>query len=82
MMLGLPCVATEVGTTPLIIRHDENGLLVRTEDQWLEALRRLLDDPGMRRKLGEQARRDAAANYSVKAIAADYRRVLASVTGE
>jgi glycosyltransferase involved in cell wall biosynthesis len=82
MMLGLPCVATDVGTTPLIIRHDDNGLLVRTEEQWLDALRRLLDDPALRRRLGEQARRDAVANYSVKAVAADYRRVLASVMGE
>jgi glycosyltransferase involved in cell wall biosynthesis len=79
MMTGLPCVATNVGTTPLIIRHDENGLLVHSESEWLQALKRLLDDPGLRRRLGEQARRDAVANYSVNAVAADYRRVLASV---
>jgi glycosyltransferase involved in cell wall biosynthesis len=82
MMMGLPCVATDVGTTPLIIRHDDNGLLARTEEEWLGALRRLLDDPGLRRRLGEQARRDAVAKYSVKAVAADYRRVLASVMGD
>ncbi len=82
MMMGLPCVATDVGTTPLIIRDGDNGLLVRTEEEWFEALRRLLDDPALRRKLGEQARRDAVANYSVTAIAADYRQVLASVTGK
>jgi len=81
MMLGLPCVATDVGTTPLIIRHGENGLLVKSQSEWVDALRRLLDDPGLRRRLGEQARRDAVANYSVKSVAADYRRVLASVMG-
>jgi glycosyltransferase involved in cell wall biosynthesis len=76
MMMGLPCVATDVGTTPLIIRDGENGLLVRTEEEWLSALRRLLDDPGLRRRLGKQARKDAVANYSTKAIAARYRDVL------
>jgi L-malate glycosyltransferase len=81
MMLGLPCIATDVGTTPLIIRHGENGLLVKSEAEWVDALRRLLDDPGLRRRLGEQARRDAVANYSVKSVAADYRRVLASMMG-
>jgi glycosyltransferase involved in cell wall biosynthesis len=81
MMLGLPCVATDVGTTPLIIRHGENGLLVKSEAEWLDALRRLLDDPGLRRRLGERARGDAVSNYSVKAVAADYRRVLRSVMG-
>jgi L-malate glycosyltransferase len=78
MMMGLPCVATDVGTTPLIIRDGENGLLVRTEDEWLNALVRLLDDPQLRRRLGEAARRDAVAKYSTKAVAAQYRQVLSS----
>lgn len=82
MTMGLPCVASNVGTTPLIIRHGENGMLVRTEQEWLDALRRLLDDSQLRRRLGEEARRDAVAKYSVKAVAADYRRVLAKVMGE
>ena len=79
MMMGLPCVATDVGTTPLIIRDGENGLLVRTEEDWLVALKRLLDDADLRRRLGEAARADAVAKYSTKAIAAQYRRVLESV---
>ena len=78
MAMGLPCVATAVGTTPLIIRDGENGLLVRTEEEWLSALIRLLDDPELRRRLGEAARRDAVAKYSTKAIAAQYRAVLSS----
>lgn len=78
MAMGLPCVATHVGTTPLIIRDGENGLLVRTEDEWLDALMRLLDGPELRRRLGEAARRDAVAKYSTKAIAAQYRQVLSS----
>ncbi|MEO7277722.1 MAG: glycosyltransferase, partial [Sphingomicrobium sp.] len=68
--------------TPLIIRDGENGLLVRTEGEWIDALRRLLDDPGLRRRLGEQARRDAVANYSTDAIAAEYRAVLDNVIGQ
>ncbi|MBA3666267.1 MAG: glycosyltransferase family 4 protein [Sphingomonas sp.] len=78
MAFGLPCVATDVGTTPDIIRHGENGLLVRTEEEWMAALEQLIDQPGLRRRLGEQARADAVARYSIKAVAADYRRALAS----
>jgi len=78
MAFGLPCVATEVGTTPEIIRHGENGLLVQSEGQWLAALEQLIDQPDLRRRLGEQARRDAVASYSIKAVAADYRAALAS----
>jgi glycosyltransferase involved in cell wall biosynthesis len=80
MAFGLPTVATEVGTTPRLIRHGENGLLVKTEDEWLEALERLIRDPALRRKLGEAARRDAVEKYSTRAIAAEYRRVIESVT--
>jgi glycosyltransferase involved in cell wall biosynthesis len=79
MMMGLPCVATDVGTTPMIIRDGENGLVVSTEDEWLQALKKLIDDPDLRRRLGETARRDATSKYSTRAIAAAYRRVLASV---
>ena len=79
MAFGLPCVATEVGTTPLLIRHGENGLLVRTENEWVDALEVLVRDPALRRRLGEAARKDAIDKYSLHAIAADYRDILNSV---
>ena len=79
MMMGIPCVATDVGTTPLIIQDGDNGLLARTEDEWLEGLRRLIDDAALRRAIGERARDDAVANYSRKAVAARYRAVLDAV---
>lgn len=79
MMMAIPCVATDVGTTPLIIGNGENGLLVRTEDEWVRALTRLLDDPDLRRRLGKAARRDAVEKYSTNAIAAHYRQVLSNV---
>jgi glycosyltransferase involved in cell wall biosynthesis len=82
MAFGLPCVATDVGTTPRIIRDGENGLLVRTDAEWIAAIERLVDDPDLRRRLGEQARLDALAHYSVAAVASDYRRVLNGVMGE
>lgn len=79
MAFGLPIVATEVGTTPMLIANGENGLLVKTEEEWLTALERLLRDPELRRRLGEAARRNVVANYSTRAIAGQYRRVLEDV---
>ena len=80
MAFGLPCVATNVGTAPLLIRDGENGLLVRTPAEWIAALDLLIGDPGLRRRLGAAARADADRNYSTRAIAGNYRRVLQSVT--
>jgi glycosyltransferase involved in cell wall biosynthesis len=76
MAFALPCVATDVGTTPLLIRDGENGLLVRSEAEWEAALERLLREPDLRRKLGEAARRDAVALYSTAVIAGRYREVI------
>ncbi len=81
MAFALPTVATRVGTTPRIIRDGENGLLVESEQEWIDALERLVRDPELRRRLGQAARADAEALYSTKAVAAEYRRVLASVMG-
>jgi glycosyltransferase involved in cell wall biosynthesis len=80
MAFGLPAIATEVGTTPLIIRHGQNGMLVKTDEDWLNALETLIRDPQMRRRLGEAARQDAVAKYSTKAIAGQYRHILKSLT--
>jgi glycosyltransferase involved in cell wall biosynthesis len=76
MAFGLPCVATEVGTTPMLITDYVNGRLVRTEDDWLDALEELVRNPDLRRRLGVKARRDAVANYSLHAIAMKYNSVL------
>jgi glycosyltransferase involved in cell wall biosynthesis len=81
MAFGIPPVATNVGTTPMLIRPGENGLLVKSEDDWINALETLIRDPDMRRRLGERAREDAVRNYSTRAVAADYRRVLTDVMG-
>lgn len=79
MAFALPCVATDAGNTPNLIRDGENGLLVTSEAEWEAALEKLLLDPALRRRLGEAARKDAVAKYSVKAIAAQYRAVIESV---
>jgi glycosyltransferase involved in cell wall biosynthesis len=76
MAFALPIVATNVGNTPNLIRHGENGLLVNSEAEWEAALEQLLIDPALRRRLGEAARKDAVAHYSVNAIAQHYRAVI------
>lgn len=79
MMMGIPCVASNVGTTPLIIADGVNGLLARSDDEWHAALLRLIDDAALRGAIGSQAREDAVGNYSRKAVAARYRAVLDAV---
>jgi glycosyltransferase involved in cell wall biosynthesis len=79
MMFGLPAVATNVGTTPMIIDHDVNGILVESDSDWLNALERLIRDPALRKRLGDAARIKAEQNYSTRAVASMYRKVLATL---
>ena len=79
MAFGLPCVATDVGTTPLLITHHKNGMLVKSDDEWVDALELLVKKPDLRRKLGQAARESVVANYSLTAIGTQYCEVLEKV---
>jgi glycosyltransferase involved in cell wall biosynthesis len=59
---GLAVLTTPVGTMPELIRDGENGLFVRRDvDDIAAKLRRLRDDPGLRRRLGSAARASVEA---------------------
>jgi glycosyltransferase involved in cell wall biosynthesis len=53
MTLGLPVIATSVGSVPYIISHEENGLLVspRNPDEIADNITRLIENPSLREKI-------------------------------
>jgi glycosyltransferase involved in cell wall biosynthesis len=57
LAVGTPVVATAVGGVPELVRDGENGLLVPRGDAeaLAEAIRRLVDDPGLRGRLAANA---------------------------
>jgi glycosyltransferase involved in cell wall biosynthesis len=68
---GLAVIATPVGAVPEVVDHARNGLLVPAGevDALASALTRLLDDEGLRLRLGETARRDHAERYEINTYA-------------
>jgi len=78
MAFGLPTVATNVGTTPQIIQHLENGWLVSTDEEWVVALETLVKRADLRRKLGVAARKTVLENYSIHAVKSRYLSILNS----
>ena len=76
MALGLPTVATNVGTTPRIIQQHENGWVVKTDEEWVDALEALVKDADLRRKIGEAARATVLEKYSTHAIKSTYLSIL------
>lgn len=71
MMAGLAIVATDVGDTAVAIEHEKTGLLIppRDEAALTDALRRLITDPALRKRLGTAAREKALAEFSLDAMA-------------
>jgi glycosyltransferase involved in cell wall biosynthesis len=59
----IPCVASPVGINSSIIRNNENGFLASSEEEWIDALEKLLLSRELRKRLGENGRRDAISKY-------------------
>jgi glycosyltransferase involved in cell wall biosynthesis len=71
----LPIVATRVGETDQVLRHEKEALLVNPRDAsgLVEAVLRLRREPKLRRHLAAAARRRVATDYSTRAMAQAYR---------
>lgn len=84
MAAALPVVATPVGAIPEAVEDGRTGLLVPVRDAAaLEAaLRRLIDDPALRRRFGDAGRARVEAIFAFDAVvarlAALYDELLAS----
>ena len=79
MAMGLPVVASAVGTTPLLYEHGDIGYAVSTNQEWIDGLTRLIDSAEERRSKGATARAVAVGNYSRQAVGEQYESVLDNV---
>ena len=77
MLAGLPIVASAVSALPELIDDEKTGLLVppRDADAFTEALRRVLTDPVLARRMGDAARERARSEFSVARMAERTRDV-------
>ncbi len=87
MAAGLPVVATRVGGVHELVTDGETGRLVppRRLDPLLEAVRPLLTDAALRRRIGEAGRSRIAAEFGLERMIAGtktvYEEVLAGLGG-
>jgi glycosyltransferase involved in cell wall biosynthesis len=65
MALGIPAVASAVGTNADIVRHGIDGFVCDDDDDWRRALVALLADPAMRAEMGRNARSRIDEHFSV-----------------
>lgn len=81
MALGIPPIATAIGTNFRVIHHEKCGLLVNTDAEWVEAIVDLIDHPEKRRTLGTAARERVEKYYSIKANRDVYLAIFDKVYG-
>ena len=85
-VMGIPTVATPTAAFRHVIRDRANGRLAAGRDQWRSALLELIDDVGLRKRLGNAARDDVflrrtpaqQADALVEALTAIASRVVPS----
>lgn len=77
MGIGIPAVATAVGTNYRFIEHGKNGYLVKTDQEWIDCILMLMKDPELRRRIGTAGRRTIETDYSLHANSPRYLAILA-----
>lgn len=79
---GIPTICTAIGANCEVIQSGENGLLATTSDEWLSQLERLIDDAGLRSRLGIAGRKTVEDRYSMHRSAELFAQVVRSVISD
>jgi len=59
-----------------IIEDGVNGFLANTEEEWIEKLSRLIEDPGLRMRMGKAGRKTIEERFSLKYNAPRFYQVI------
>lgn len=65
MAAGIPVIASNVGVNPEVIVHGQTGFCVSSDEEWVEALTRLIDDKELAADMGRRGRERVEKLYSV-----------------
>jgi glycosyltransferase involved in cell wall biosynthesis len=63
MAAGLPVVCSPVGHNVSVVENEKTGIFARTEQEWEDALTRLVLDPALRNMMGMAGRLRATEQY-------------------
>lgn len=82
MALGRPGVASPVGANRDVVESGTNGFLAHDEREWEEHLVRLIEDAGLRARMGQRARVRIESAYSLSAVIPKYLELIRRVSGK
>jgi glycosyltransferase involved in cell wall biosynthesis len=79
MASGLPTVVSPVGMNVDVLAAGDVGFGAVTDDEWIDALRFLVDEPDSARSLGLNGRQVVQSAYDVESVADRLAQALTSV---
>lgn len=76
MAVGVPTVATAIGTNFRIIENGVNGFLARNKEEWKTALTELMKNENLRREMGTKSADLVEKKFSVRALTRSYMQIV------
>lgn len=66
MASGKPIISSDLAALREVLRHKESAILCDPDnlDEWIEAIKLLMEDENLRKKLGENARKESVDKYT------------------
>lgn len=68
MGVGIPAVVSPVGANKDIVVDGVTGFHATSEQEWVDKIGMLMNDPGLRKTMGLTGRRHVEAHYSVRSL--------------
>jgi glycosyltransferase involved in cell wall biosynthesis len=77
MAAGTPVVASEVGGNPEIVGNEKTGLLLplHNKQQWIEAIRSLINNENKRKSLSQMARSEISERFNLGKMVENYEKI-------
>lgn len=72
MAAGLPVVCTPTEADKLIMEHGKTGFFACTDEEWYTYLKKLIEDPALRKEMGMRGREYVWQHFTIEAITRKY----------
>lgn len=79
MSLGIPTIVSPTPEYKKLIDQGKNGFIANSPDEWIKFIELLRDNPKLRSKIGERARKDVLNKYSLNSQAKLYLKIFKKV---
>ncbi len=78
-LIGLPCVAFDVGGNADIVENEKSGYIVREEEEFIHRIKELIKEEALRQRMGRRAIEQSTEKFSQRARLENLEKLYQSV---